>query len=367
MIDGRGRVRIMDFGLAALASEMGSEQAIVGTPAYMAPEQLAGKGATVRSDMYSLGLVLYEIYTGKKAFTATTLAELRQQKETHTPRAISELREGMDPVVERLIRRCMERDPNARPSSVAQLALALPGGDPLAAALAAGETPSPDMVAAAGDTGAMSPRTAVAWLAVALVGLMATLFAGHLNSALTRLPLDDSPDVSGFKARTMLGRLGYPNAPVDWARGYQWDTGYADWVEARDTSQGRWKDLASGHLLLRFWYRTAPSNMVPMRFLGGRLLAFEQCRVGVIKPAVERMRREVAQVLLIQLAQGADQRARLLHDVGGEGVRLVFVTPRPPVRHRRKPERDHARQEAEQEQRGDDAARLEARLARTSR
>jgi serine/threonine-protein kinase len=62
----------------------------------MAPEQLAGKGATVRSDMYSFGLVLYEIYTGKNAFTATTLAELREQKETHTPRAISEMREGMD-------------------------------------------------------------------------------------------------------------------------------------------------------------------------------------------------------------------------------------------------------------------------------
>jgi serine/threonine protein kinase len=148
MLDGHGHVRITDFGLAIAADETTDSAEIAGTPAYMAPEQLAGKGATVRSDMYSLGLVLYEIYTGKKAFTATTLAELRQQKETQTPRAISELREGMDPVVERLIQRCMERDPNARPASVSQLALALPGGDPLAAAIAAGETPSPEMVAA---------------------------------------------------------------------------------------------------------------------------------------------------------------------------------------------------------------------------
>ena len=156
MLDGHGRVRITDFGLAIAAEDETQAAEIAGTPAYMAPEQLAGKGATVRSDMYSLGLVLYEIYTGKKAFTATTLAELREQKETHTPRAISEIREGMDPVVERLIRRCMERDPNARPSSVAQLALALPGGDPLAAALAAGETPSPEMVAASGREGRAS-------------------------------------------------------------------------------------------------------------------------------------------------------------------------------------------------------------------
>ena len=161
MLDGHGRVRITDFGLAIAVEDETQAAEIAGTPAYMVPEQLAGKGATVRSDMYSLGLVLYEIYTGKKAFTATTLAELREQKETYTPRAISEMREGMDPVVERLIRRCMERDPNARPASVAQLALALPGGDSLAAALAAGETPSPEMVAASGSKEGFRP--AVAW------------------------------------------------------------------------------------------------------------------------------------------------------------------------------------------------------------
>jgi serine/threonine-protein kinase len=79
MLDGHGRVRITDFGLAIVQEDEGRAAAeIAGTPAYMAPEQLAGKGATVRSDMYSLGLVLYEIYTGKKAFTAANLAELRQ-------------------------------------------------------------------------------------------------------------------------------------------------------------------------------------------------------------------------------------------------------------------------------------------------
>jgi hypothetical protein len=122
-----------------------------------------------------MGLVLYEIYTGKKAFTATTLAELRQQKETHTPRAISELREGMDPVVERLIQRCMERDPTARPASVAQLALALPGGDPLAAALAAGETPSPEMVAASGGREGFRPGLALLLLAIMVGGLLVAM------------------------------------------------------------------------------------------------------------------------------------------------------------------------------------------------
>jgi serine/threonine-protein kinase len=116
----------------------------------MAPEQLAGKGATVRSDIYALGLVLYELYTGRRAFTAPTLPELREQKEASTPPAPSELRPGVDPEVERVIARCMARDPRGRPASVAQVAAALPGSDPLAAALAAGETPSPEMVAASG-------------------------------------------------------------------------------------------------------------------------------------------------------------------------------------------------------------------------
>src|SRR5512139_3164991 len=171
MLDGHGRVRITDFGLAIAQGDEPQAAEIAGTPAYMAPEQLAGKGATVRSDMYSLGLVLYELYSGKKAFTATTLGELREQKETHTPRAISELREGMDPVVERLIRRCMERDPNARPGSVAHLSLALPGGDPLAAAIAAGETPSPEMVAASGSKEGLRPWIAWSCLAFVVLGM----------------------------------------------------------------------------------------------------------------------------------------------------------------------------------------------------
>ena len=68
MIDGRGQVLIMDFGLAALAGELDGAQLQSGTPAYMAPEQLAGQEVSVRSDIYALGLVLHEMFMGKRVF-----------------------------------------------------------------------------------------------------------------------------------------------------------------------------------------------------------------------------------------------------------------------------------------------------------
>lgn len=70
MIDEHGNVRITDFGLAGLEEELHGQDMIAGTPAYMAPEQLEGQTFTVRSDIYSLGLLLYELFTGKKAFDA---------------------------------------------------------------------------------------------------------------------------------------------------------------------------------------------------------------------------------------------------------------------------------------------------------
>src|SRR5262245_2845822 len=111
MIDGRGRARITDFGLARLVGEIHGADRLAGTPAFMAPEQLAGQGVTVRSDLYALGLVLYELCTGQPAFTAATPAEMERRKRETVPTQPSRLVEGLDPALERVILRCLETDP----------------------------------------------------------------------------------------------------------------------------------------------------------------------------------------------------------------------------------------------------------------
>src|SRR6187401_3383371 len=105
MLDGTGKVRIMDFSLAAVGEV---KDIRAGTPAYMAPEQLSGQEVTVRSDIYALGLVLYEIFTGRRAFEAKTLKELIDQHQSGTITAPTAIVKSLDPAIETAIVRCLD-------------------------------------------------------------------------------------------------------------------------------------------------------------------------------------------------------------------------------------------------------------------
>jgi predicted Ser/Thr protein kinase len=260
MIDGRGRVRITDFGLAVAAGEEIPSGDASGTPAYMAPEQFAGKGSSIRSDIYALGLVLYELYTGRKAFSAPTMAELRAAKESATPTAPSEIAREIDPVVERVILRCMEKDPRQRPASVAQVAAALPGGDPLAAAIAAGETPSPEMVAASGSKEGLKPWVAWTCLAFVIVGICAAAFLGRQALLFRRVPIENPPEAMAVSAREILKKAGYPQPPVDGDFGFSVDDEYFQYMRKNDRSAGRWDRMPSS--VIGFWYRQSPRPLV---------------------------------------------------------------------------------------------------------
>ena len=261
MLDERGDVRITDFGIAALTGDVRGAEALAGTPAYMSPEQLAAKELTTRSDLYSLGLVLYELFTGKRAFEASSLSELMRLRQSDTrPSSPSNHVKDLDPTIERVIFRCLERDPDKRPATALQVAAALPGGDPLAAALAAGETPSPEMVAAAPKEGSLRPAVAVSLLASLLVLLGVVCYFSKDVALYRRVPLDKSPEVLRDRAAELVKRLGYDTPPADSAYGMSLDRGYLNHVARTDASVSRWEKLKTGQpAAIYFWYRQSPS------------------------------------------------------------------------------------------------------------
>jgi serine/threonine-protein kinase len=200
MIDGDGNVRIADFGLAVAEGDVAASRA--GTPQYMAPELLAGGQPSIKTDLYALGLVLFEMFTGRRAYDAKTLKELVRLQQSGAISTPSSVVRDLDPAVERVILRCLEHDPILRPGSALAVAAALPGGNPLAAALAAGETPSPEMVAAAGETSAFSAARGLSLLALIILGLLAAAALSDRTLLIARIPLDKTVDALEDRAAT---------------------------------------------------------------------------------------------------------------------------------------------------------------------
>lgn len=262
MLDSLGKVRINDFGLAGIAAAIQGAEIRAGTPAYMAPEQLAGSEVTVKSDIYALGLVLYEILTGKRAFEAATLQELIRKRDQLEITKPSALVRDLDPILEQVILRCLDRDPAKRPPTALQVAAALPGGDPLAAALAAGETPSPEMVAAAGEAIGYSRRSAIALFAAFLIGVALYLGMEIKESGLDKLSLENPPEVLEKKSHEILGKFGYETRPVDKTAGFDYDGDLLQYLKKNDKPQPGWDAIFSHPAsLFQYWYRQSPHLM----------------------------------------------------------------------------------------------------------
>jgi serine/threonine-protein kinase len=261
LVDGRGRIRIADFGLAGLAEATDETRGVIaGTPGYMAPEQLAGQGTSMRTDVYALGLVLYEMCTGKPALDR----DGRPRQSTTGGSTItqpSEIVADLDPAIERVILRCLEEDPARRPPSAVSVAAALPGGDPLAAALAAGETPSPELGAAAGETGGISRRAGALCLAVIVVGIVGAAWMSGRTTVTAYVPLNANAHVMADRARTTLEALGLLDAGEDVEYRYGPDPALLAFVRETDRSPTRWDRLRSDRLTaILFWYRQAPDR-----------------------------------------------------------------------------------------------------------
>ena len=269
MIDGEGNVRITDFGIAT--SEMAGTDSttsgsFAGTPQYMAPEQLMGQPASVRTDLYALGLVLFEIFTGRRAYDAKTLGDLKQLHDTGSVTTPSSVVRDLDATVERVILRCLDKDPQKRPGSALAVAAALPGGDPLAAALAAGETPSPAMLVAAGEREAVSLAPGLAAVAFVAIGVIALAFIATRITITGRVPLDKPPAVLADRVQQFLKSVGYTDPVADSASGLARSDVFLRWLPTVDQRPQRWDILNTGSpWALVFWHRTSPRPLVTSR------------------------------------------------------------------------------------------------------
>ena len=168
----------------------------------MSPEQLSGKEVTVRSDIYALGLVLYELFTGKRPFDGNSLAELMAAQQANTPVSLTSVARDLDPSVERIIARCLDPDPSRRPRSALAVSAALPGSDPLAAALAPANAFARDR-----GRGRRRRRTpsqiAIPLAAAVLLAIFVHGWVSARESMLERVRPAMSPDVLRFHARQL--------------------------------------------------------------------------------------------------------------------------------------------------------------------
>ncbi len=123
MVDGEGNARIMDFGIAhSIKTKSITETGmIIGTPEYMSPEQVEGEGVDRRSDLYSLGIILFEMLTGDVPFQGETPLSVILKHKTEQPPDPRKLDDQISPDLSRIILRCMEKDKSKRYQSAEQL------------------------------------------------------------------------------------------------------------------------------------------------------------------------------------------------------------------------------------------------------
>ncbi|MGH3092705.1 MAG: serine/threonine-protein kinase, partial [Gaiellaceae bacterium] len=127
-----GTVKIADFGIARAVEATNLTQigSILGTAAYLSPEQAEGEPVTAAADIYSLGVVLYELLSGRTPYEFSSLADLVVKQREQAIRPLSDLEPSVPPELEAVVMRCLARNPDYRPSSAAELARELAAASP---------------------------------------------------------------------------------------------------------------------------------------------------------------------------------------------------------------------------------------------
>ncbi len=243
LINGKGLLQITDFGISTFVDMPQFVQG--GTPAYMAPELFRSEPATVQSDIYSLGVTLFELATGKPLFRGSSFQDFVGQERDPKTLGLEKDLAGLHPDLAETILRCLEPSPKERPRSARDVAAGLPGGDLVRRALDAGETPSPEAVA-----GALTDQPGTGGVVSLWVALLITLAALPLLTDYAypsrSLWTQKSPAVLANRAGEILSSLGHELPVADRAWGFRPDFATSGVADAN-----------------LFWYRQSPTPMVP--------------------------------------------------------------------------------------------------------
>ncbi|HEX8959032.1 MAG TPA: protein kinase, partial [Solirubrobacterales bacterium] len=126
IVDDEGKVTVTDFGIArAGASEITQAGSVMGTPHYLSPEQAQGLDVTAVSDLYSIGVILYEALTGRVPFEADSAVAIAMKQVSHTPQRPSSINPEVSPALDAVVMRALEKDPGHRFQSAAAFIAAL--------------------------------------------------------------------------------------------------------------------------------------------------------------------------------------------------------------------------------------------------
>lgn len=263
LIGGQGRVVISDFGLADIGS--GAPDPRSGTWRYMAPEQLSGEGVSARSDLYALGVVLFELFSGQHPFKARFPDELIEEQ-----LRVPVFPPGFDREIERVISLCLLPDPEDRPESALAVGELLPGEieqilHPL------GEPSRPENLLVV-PHGEISRRAA--WCYLLSIGSVLALLAllGGQAQVASLSSLAESPPVLEKLAKDVLAEVGREQPDWDSMSGFSYNQQAVEELAQRSSGPIRWSQLAGGRSdPVDFWYRQSPAALLPLE--NGRILA----------------------------------------------------------------------------------------------